>query len=85
MIIDQCRLDTMVIGPTGKKVPACLAVILTPALATPGPFFSYRLTADVDEHFRGLADAVRDVIGADDGRTVLPDGDFLDHEQRDAQ
>lgn len=84
MIIDQCRLDTMVLGPNGEQTGACLAVIITPAVS-PHPHFSYQLPPEIDAHFRGIADAVRDVLGPGRGRDVEIDGDFLDHELRAAQ
>lgn len=62
MVIDSVRMDTMVMGPDGDMVRPCLVVILTPAMM-PGPFFSYRLPASVDESFRELAAAMHDVLG----------------------
>jgi len=84
MVVDQCRLDTMVLGPTGTMVRASLAVIITPA-KVPAPYFSYHLPPEVEAHFRGIADAMRDVLGPAATPTTEIDGDFQDHELRDDQ
>lgn len=84
MVVDQCRLDTMVIGPLGEAIRPCLAVIITPRDRVE-PFFSCQLPPEVDAHFRGIADALRDVLGAAEAPTAAIDGDFKDHELRDDQ
>jgi hypothetical protein len=61
MIVDGCRLDTMVMGPGGDMVRPHLVVIITPA-EMPGPYFSYKLQAWVDDQFREMADTLRDVL-----------------------
>lgn len=63
VVVDQCRLDALVVGPDGHETRPYMLVVLTPvAPDLPGEVIFPKVPAAFERHFRGVADSLRDAV-----------------------